>query len=304
MARTPSTAGLSRAILILCLAALALGSAASATAGELLVNPDWLKARLGDDKVVVLHVGPKEGYDKAHIPGAQLIALADVSEPDTRLMLQMASVERLRDAFEQRGISDGTRIVLYQDAEWISPVARVFVTLDYLGLAEQVSLLDGGLAAWRAAGHAVTAETTARPRGRLTVRANESVLADAAWVSAHLDDSRVRIIDARDSEFYTGENRGRFPRAGHIRGAVSIPFSTLTDAPHLTFKREAELRGVFEKAAGGAERELVVYCHIGQQASHVYLAARLLGYRVRLYDGSFQEWSERTDLPVATGPVP
>jgi thiosulfate/3-mercaptopyruvate sulfurtransferase len=101
------------------------------------------------------------------------------------------------------------------------------------------------------------------------------------------------LVDARTPEFYSGASAGSMQRAGHIPGARSVPFVTLFTASG-TFKSASELRQIL----GSGSEPLVTYCHIGQQATVPYFAARLLGLEARLYDGSFQEWSGRGELPV------
>src|SRR6266702_2672958 len=172
------------------------------------------------------------------------------------------------------------------------------MTLDYLGLADRTSILDGGLPAWRAEGKPVTAELREPKPGHFTPAPNGRLVVDAAWVKANMNKSGVAILDARAAKFYTGAEAGQMPRAGHIPGAKSIPFSSVIEDTTNKFKSVEALRGLFN-AAGVKQRDTVAtYCHIGQQASLLYLVARYLGYEAHLYDGSFEDWSHRTALPV------
>ena len=281
------------------LAAIAFGVMGRVTAGwEFLVTPAWLADHLGKEPIVLLHVGDKAEYDAAHIPGAQFITLSDVSDPNATLRLQMASVDRLREAFEARGVRDDTHVVVYFGKDTVTPTARIFVALDYLGMSDRVSMLDGGLPAWRAAGHSVTADVVTPARGHLTPHPKTDVIVTADWIKNHLTDPKVKVLDARTPDYFTGERAGNFPRPGHIAGAANIPFDTLTEGPTNTFKATGSLRSAFTTAGVSAGDEVVTYCHIGQQASALYFAARLLGSPVHLYDGSFEEWSANPALPV------
>ena len=88
------------------------------------------------------------------------------------------------------------------------------------------------------------------------------------------------------------------PRGGHIPSARNIPFSSLVEDSNNKFKSVAALRELFNAAAVKAGDSVTTYCHIGQQASLLYFVARYLGYDAHLYDGSFEDWSRRTELPV------
>ena len=288
---------------LMLLSVLGLGARGlSAIDSTWLITPDRLAALIGSRApIVLLHIGDKAEYDAEHIPGAQFISLQDVSDPDAKLRLQMASVDRLRAAFQSRGIGDNTRVVLYMGKDFVTPTARVFVALDYLGLSDRVSILDGGMPAWKATGHRVTAETKPATPGHLTVHPRTDVIVTSDWINDHLADAHVKVLDARTPDFYTGERAGSFPRPGHIAGAGNVPFDTLTDATTLTFKDLAALRQQLENAGAKPGAEVVTYCHIGQQASALYFVAKLLGYHVHLYDGSFEEWSANPSLPVTRG---
>jgi len=210
----------------------------------------------------------------------------------------LPAVDQLKATFEKLGVTDKSRIVVYFGKDWVTPTARVFMTLDYLGLGDRTSILDGGLPAWRAEKRPVTAELREPKRGTFTPRPNPKLVVDAAWVSANLNHAGVAIVDARASKFYTGAEAGQMPRAGHIPSAKSIPFSSVVEDPTNKFKSVEALRGLFN-AAGVKQRDTVAtYCHIGQQASLLYFVARYLGYEAHLYDGSFEDWSHRPELPV------
>lgn len=188
--------------------------------------------------------------------------------------------------------------MIYFSKDWVTPTARVFLTLDYLGLGDRTSILDGGLPAWRAEGRPVTNLVDAPKPGKLKPQVNKDIVVDASWVSANLDKRGAAILDARASQFYTGAEAGRMPRGGHIPSARNIPFSSLVQDETNKFKSVAALRELFEGAAVKPGDSVATYCHIGQQASLLYFAARYLGYDAHLYDGSFEDWSRRPELPV------
>jgi thiosulfate/3-mercaptopyruvate sulfurtransferase len=267
--------------------------------GSMIVSTEWLAQHLDDDSLVLLQVGEKDEYVAGHIPGAQFITVADISMPRGEgLALELPPVAQLKTTFEKLGVSNKSRIVVYFSKDWVTPTARVFLTLDYLGLGERTSILDGGLPAWRAEKRPVTTEEGIFKMGSLSAQPNKQIVVDAAWVNANLNKSGVMILDARAPKFYTGEEVGRMPRGGHIPGAKSIPFSTLVEDSNNKFKSAETLRGLFNAAGVKQGNSVTTYCHIGQQASLLYFVARYLGYEAHLYDGSFEDWSRRPELPV------
>ena len=275
--------------------------AATLALGSLLVSPAWVAdQQAAKAPLVLFQIGDRADYDAGHIPGAQFLTTRDVSDPDPKLNLQMASIDHLRTLFESRGVTDSSRIVVYFGTDWLTPAARIMVALDYLGLGDRAFFLDGGLPAWKAEGRPISQDEPKPAAGKLTPHPQPSTIADAAWIESHLHDPAVTIIDARTTGFYTGAQSGRYPRQGHIAGAASIPFDSLADAA-TKLHSEAALRAAFTAAGAQPGSEIVTYCHIGQQASAVYLAAKALGYKVRLYDGSFEGWSSRPELPIETG---
>jgi thiosulfate/3-mercaptopyruvate sulfurtransferase len=268
---------------------------------SILVTPAWLAERMKRPGLVMFEVGEKPGYDAEHIPGAQFLSLREIAAPrvEGALALELPPVAQLDSVLEARGISDNSDVVVYFGKDWVTPTTRVFLTLEYAGLRGHVAMLDGGLPAWKAAGLPVTTEVPVVSKGSFTPHPRPDVVVDAAWVSAHLHDPTVAIIDARDSVFYLDIENNQMPRGGHIAGAKNIPFGSLAVSEEDNrLKSVEELRAMFLAAGADPGDTVVSYCHIGQQGTFVFFAARLLGYNVRLYDGSFQDWSARKDLPV------
>ena len=116
-------------------------------------------------------------------------------------------------------------------------------------------------------------------------------------VVAMIGQTGMRIVDARDAVFYHDERDNQMPRGGHIASAVSLPFSTVTNADG-TLRSRAELEALVRTAGIQPDETVTAYCHIGVQASWMYFAMRVLGRDVRVYDGSFDEWSRDAGLPV------
>jgi len=280
---------------------LSRGNAAGKDSNPMLVSTSWLAEHINDPGLVIVTVGPRASYDAGHIPGARYIEMSAISITSPGSTLEMPSAEKLKAAFEDLGMSGNSRIIICFLTNYISPSTRVFFTLDYFGLGGQTSLLDGGFEAWRAEGRAVTTEAPQVSRGSVTPHLRPELIVDASWVSANLKKPKIAIVDARTPEFYSGASAGRMPRAGHIPGAVNIPFSSLADSAN-KMKDSPTLRQILADAGIKQGDQIVSYCHIGQQATVVYFVAKYLGYDARLYDGSFEDWSNRSELPVVGPP--
>ena len=265
----------------------------------MIVTADWLKSNISDPKIVLLHIGQRTEYDAGHIPGALFLGLQDISAPPVNdgLALELPTPEQLKATLEKFGVSNDSRIIVYFGKDWVSPTTRVYYTLDVFGLARNVSMLDGGMPSWVAAGNALSKEVPTPKPGSVSIAKNDKLVAKADWLKSNLKNDKVRVIDARNTNFYDGSSAGNMPRAGHIAGAKNIPFDTFTDKD-LKLKSDAELKKMFEAAGVKPYDDVVTYCHIGQQGTAAYFAAKKLGYKVALYDGSYQEWSRLPDTPV------
>jgi thiosulfate/3-mercaptopyruvate sulfurtransferase len=289
------------------LIALALSFAAQAQAAAprdaLLVSPSWLADHKTDRDLVILHVGTEKGYQAKHIPGARLVDLQSISvkSPDG-LLVQLPAPAMLQADLERLGVSDRSHILVYSETSAIARATRVMLTLDAAGLGRRSSLLDGGLSAWEESGGPTTTETPSVPQAKLSPLKMTPRIVTAAYVQAHRKDPGTILVDARATEFYDGEKPGmEGQEKGHIPGAVSIPFTSVSDS-NGRLKSPDALKALFAAVGAKPGDHVIAYCHIGIQATAVIFAARTLGIDARLYDGSFQDWSNRS-LPVEPAPA-
>ena len=313
----------SEAALLVCLVAAApalaqaprsaLQHAASArTREELLVSTDWLAARLDSPGVVIVQVGRSDAaYRSGHIPGARYLPLSAVATTVRGIPNEFPPREGLAAAFRDLGVGNRARIVLYGDDAGLL-AARAFVALDLLGAGDRAALLDGGLTKWTAERRALdTLPRAGSPRPFAAEWHGERVVS-AEWVRSHLGNRSVAFVDARPAEQYGGAASPCPPgqacvqipveRRGHLPGARSrFWMDNLVSKDDPTLLPADSLRAAWATRAGHA-RTVVTYCHSGMQASYDYFVARWLGYRdVRLYDGSWAEWSALT--PAERYPV-
>ncbi|MGQ0800238.1 MAG: sulfurtransferase [Pseudomarimonas sp.] len=299
--------------LIACLSGILLAGVAQAESdprSELVVDATWLAAHIDDPTLVLLHVGDANEYADGHIASARLVSLEDISvseHTDVGLMLEMPDATELRKRLQTLGISDNSQIVVYYGNDWVSPATRVVFTLQHAGLGQRTRLLDGGMPAWVRHGGALSQDTPVPQTGKLAPLAMQDLVVDAAFVNAHLTSPDIAIVDGRAAVYYDGIEvggaHGQVDKTGHIRGARSIPFTEITDL-QLRLRPLDELRALFAQAGVKPGDTVVGYCHIGQQATAMLFAARLLGHPVKLYDGSFQDWSRDEGNAVAAGSQP
>jgi thiosulfate/3-mercaptopyruvate sulfurtransferase len=286
-------------LLVSCWALLAPGEAAArqAAAGPgdadrsavpVIVSVEWLAEHLEDPDLVVLHV-VREGDDEAgHVPGARALPLSAIAVDRGTVRSEIAPADALQEALEHAGVSHDSRVVVYGEP---LPAARAFMTLEYAGLRGQVGLLDGGLRAWREAGHPVSPEAGSAAQGRFTIRPREDVIVDAAWVARHGRDPEVVLLDVRSREEIL---QGLIPGARHLFWR-----DLLGEGPASRVKSVDEVSRLLLAHAGPSAGETVVaYCATGMRASVAYLAARAAGLDVRLYDGSFTEWAQDPSRPI------
>jgi thiosulfate/3-mercaptopyruvate sulfurtransferase len=269
----------------------------------LLVSPAWLAQHLKDPNLVLLHIGDQADYAAGHIEGARHVTLQDISVSDRSglgngLNLEMPPPSILRERLAGLGLSDDSRVIVYFGNAPLQSATRVIFTLDHAGLGARTSLLDGGQAAWIREGRALTTVVPVVRPGRLSPLEVRPLVVTREQVKPR---SGVAIVDARASPFYDGTRSGggmlSRHRAGHIPGAISIPFTEVADE-RLVLRSPEDLAARFAAKGVKPGDTVLAYCHLGQQATAVLFAARTLGHKVLLYDGSFEDWTRFSEYPV------
>jgi thiosulfate/3-mercaptopyruvate sulfurtransferase len=272
------------------------GLSVKAELNNIVVSPQWLHDHLKDAHLVILQVNfLKLDYHYEHIDGARYLWPQWISPDSPEGSFNAPTLEQANRILSSLGISNDSYVVLCHTRSDVSVTARMFLMLEYLGLKDKVSFLNGGLEAWKAAGFPVTSALPDFKETKFKSVINP-IIVDRTYVSQRLQSDKSVIVDARMARFYNGEPTGN-PRDGHITGAKNIPYPDLLDPETNVFKTTDQLQSYFNPVAT-KDKELVTYCFIGQTASVVYMAGRMLGYDMKLYDGSLQEWSRIKELPM------
>lgn len=241
-------------------------------------------------------------YEQGHLPGAWFADLETVfaDPPGDRGRHPLPELRNLQSLLRRAGADLDSRIVVYDGGNSMS-AARAWWVLRDAGLTD-VSVLDGGLAAWQEAGGEVTSEPPS-PTGSSDIDLSRGHLGVLTASQAGRLAQRGKLIDARAPERYRGDEEPIDPVGGHIPGAINLPTSGNLGADQC-FLGGTELRSRFADAGVDDDGEVGVYCGSGVTAAHEILALHEAGIEALLYPGSWSEWVLDPSRPVATGPNP
>ena len=264
---------------------------------NVLVTPQWVNDNLKDPNLVILYTGfvVKADYDKEHIEGSRFLwpEWLAFNTPESNMV--SADAKTATKILQDLGVNKNSKVVICHRGADVTIASRMFLSLENYGLQGQVYFLNGGIEAWKRAGYPVTNQPSVFKKGNF-VATDNGLLVNKDYVKNALQANTSEIVDARLKRWYDGDPTG-YPRDGHIAGAKNIPYPDMIDSTN-SLKPAEVLQKNFTSVIPGKEKEVVVYCFIGQTASVDYLVGRSLGYKMKLYDGSLQEWSRVPELPM------
>ena len=252
----------------------------------LLVEPSWLEERLDDLDLRIVDLRDSDAYLSGHVPGAVHVDLAELGSSAAGCDNVLVSPGEFGDLMAERGISSGDRIVAYDD-QWGLASARLIWALHYYG-HPRAAVLNGGWDRWRDEDREAASGEKRPAVGRFEAALRDELHADIEWIVRGIETGGRVLLDSRTpTEF----------EEGHLPGAVSWDwFNAVPDGSWDVSRDPVELRAEWRDLGIDPSEEVTVYCRSGMRAAHTWLVLRNAGFsRVRLYDGSWQEWSMKME---------
>ena len=283
----------------------AAGAVLAAAPQGPLVDTAWLEKNLNDPSLRVIEVSVNPGvYERGHIPGAVNFSWhTDLNDTVRRDIVGKAQFEAL---LSKAGVTPDTTVILYGDTNnWFAAWgAWVF---DIYGVKD-VKLLDGGRKKWEAENRPLSNKAPEFPPSAYQVTTvNEGLRAHLADVRKAAEGAAdVKLVEIRSPDEYSGKIfappgiQELSIRAGHIPGAVNVPWGKAVNEADGTFKSAEELKKLYAGVGVDGSKPVITYCRIGERSSHTWFAlSKILGYQVKNYDGSWTEYGNSVGAPIS-----
>ncbi len=244
-------------------------------------------------------VSGEKAWRRGSIPGSGFMDLVSVfSDSSSELGFTLPSAEALQEAYRKAGIGADSQVVLYS-ASHVMWATRAWWMLHSCG-HQRVSVLDGGLEAWRMVGGRLTPGESEYPPGDFTVGLDKSMWADQRQVLEAIGDEEVCTVNALPNGLHAGTAKSPYGRAGHIAGSINVEYDSLLRDGH--FKNADDIVSAMEMNGMFKVPRTIAYCGAGISATIDAFALKLVGRDdVRVYDGSLSEWASDECLPMEVG---
>jgi thiosulfate/3-mercaptopyruvate sulfurtransferase len=279
------------------------------------ISTDWLADHIDEEDLLILDVQPNvHDYIMGHLPGAIYLNEGLLRSAQDRMPAMYVPPEALQSVLSRAGIDPNRPVVVYSAAGQFSKCAAGFGDgLEQTMMAyslirfghNNVYILDGGLEKWKSEGRGLTKVFPSWQPSNFEVRVRNEYFIEYEEFKRLMDQEDVILFDARPFEVY--KEGGLWIKNGHIPGANSLPWRTLMTKDNARLmKSEEELQELVGRFNITPEKTLIIYCGTGREATNEFLFFKFyLGHeRVRIYEGSFTEWSSHPENQTVSGDMP
>jgi thiosulfate/3-mercaptopyruvate sulfurtransferase len=274
---------------------------------KILYTPNEANEKLVTGEAVLVDVRTSEDFEKGHIPGSvnipEMFTTLSMSTPEGMQEMQDIFIPLLRNA----GIRHDQTVIVYEENlhTRYGGSCRGYFQLSLFG-HKDVGVLDGGLSQWIHDGLPVTTEPAIQTPSNFQARVQSDFLATVGDVVDAMNDSRVKLLDVRDEDEWSGHSSSPYgadfaPRKGRIQGARWVEWYEFMDTsqniPH--FKSADEIRALCAQVGLDVNDDIIIYCFKGARAANTWIALKMAGFNsIRNYYGSWNEWSRNPALPI------
>lgn len=268
----------------------------SAHAAEPLLTAQAVQASLASPQTVVLDIRDPKSYAAGHIAGALNAPYGSWRGPASNPG-ELPSIENLTKLVQRLGLTPDTHIIVTssgKDDTDFGAAARVYWTLKVLGL-QKLSILNGGLKAWQAAGYALDNQTVNVQTSFFVPTINQRMIATRDEVAAKVQAGQAQLVDARPAAFFEGSTRHTAAKVpGTLKGAVNVEHSTWFEPNSSAVVSASEAKKLVASTSVNTDQDTVSFCNTGHwAATNWFVLSELVGQQnVKLYSGSMVDWTQ------------